>query len=325
MSARRLTALVGLALVAWIGCRRAAHVEPVQPAAEVAALEARRGELRERLARALRADQRLAAAPAADVLIGMPAAFSAALARELTSGFLAQVEIHLRDLRVRKQDEVKVKALVATVRAGSYVVDATVHEVRALLRPGEPKLSFKGNRIELALPVRLADGRGRATVDFTWDSQGMGKAVCEDFHVTQAVSAGVTPRTYEMRGAFVLEVEGGALVARPEFGDVTLRVNVEPTAETWQALERVIQERSWKCEKALGLVDVPKLLRGMLAKGFDVRLPRKLFRPVRLPAAFDQTLVLEGKSYALSARPVDLTLAPGLLWYGADLELRATR
>lgn len=313
---KRLTAL---GLLGLLGCVRAPA--PSAPPVDVAALEQRRDELRQQLARALAQDQRLAAAPRADVLIGVPDAFTAALARELTRGFLSQVEIRLRDLRIRKQDEVNVKALF-TLRAGSYDVDLRIHEVTALLRPGEPQLRFEGKRIGLRLPVQLTEGRGRATVDFAWDSQGVGKAVCEDFQVQQAVSAGVAPRTYELRGALALEVEGGALVARPEFPELALRVNVEPSAETWQAVERVIRERTWKCEKALGAVDVPKLLRGMLAKGFDVRLPRKLFRPVRLPAGFEQSLAIEGKTYALAAKPVDLTLGSGMLWYGAALDLR---
>jgi hypothetical protein len=312
-----------LALLLAPGCRSepAADVRP----ADLRALEARRDELRGQLARALAADARLQAAPRTDVLIGVPAAFTGALARELTRGFLSQVEIRLRGLRLHKQDHVDVKALVATLRAGSYDVDVQVHEVTALLRPGEPRVEFDGARVKLRLPVRLAEGRGRARVDFRWDSQGVGKVVCEDFDVSQEVSAGVTPRTYELSGAFTLEVEDGALVARPDFPERLLKVNVEPAAETWEAVERVVQERTWKCEKALGAVDVPKLLRGLLAKGFDVRLPRRLFKPVRLPAAFEQSLAIEGRTYDLLARPADLALGPGMLWYGAALELRPRR
>lgn len=304
-------------------CRR--DPSPAAQPVDLGALEARRDDLRAQLARALAADARLAAAPRTDVLIGVPAAFTGAVARELTRGFLSQVEIRLRGLRLHKQDHVDVKALVATLRAGSYDVDVQIHEVTALLRPGEPRLSFDGPRVALHLPVRLAEGRGRARVDFSWDSQGVGKVVCEDFDVSQELSAGVTPRTYELRGAFTLAVDDGALVARPDFPELLLKVNVEPSAATWETVERVVRERTWKCEKALHAVDVPKLLRGLLAKGFDVRLPRKLFQPVRLPAAFEQSLTIEGKTYDLAARPADLALGPGMLWYGAALELRPRR
>lgn len=305
-------------VVAW-RCGRSPA--PPAPEAELAALEARRDALRAQLEQARAADPRLAAAPASDVLVGMPQAFTTTLVRQLIRSLLAQVEIRLHDLHVHKQDDVQLKALLS-FSPGRYTVDVAVHEVRALLRPGEPQLEFKGERVELTLPVTLAEGQGRATIDFDWDSRGLGRVACDDFRVTQEVSGRVRPRTYTLAGAFALKVEDGFLVAQPDFPELALRIEVEPSRETWESVERLLDERSWRCEKALDAVDVPKLLRGLLARGFSVRVPRKLFRPVRLPAGFEQTLSFEGRTYELRAQPVDLRLDAGMLWYGAALDVQ---
>lgn len=315
-----LGVLTAAGLAAAFVARRAAR-RPAASGAELTALEARRDALRARLEQVLAAEPRLSAAPAGDVLVGMPQAFTTRLVGELTHALLSQVELRLRDLRAHKRDDVQVKSLLS-FSPGRYVLDVRVHEVRALLRPGAPRLRFNGARIEMSLPVTLAEGEGRATLDFDWDSRGVGSVVCEDFHVTQEVSGRVKPRTYTLEGAFTLKVEDGALVAQPVFRELRLHVEVEPSEATWQGVARALDERSWKCEKALGAVDVPKVLRGVLARGFDVSVPARLIRPVRLPAAFEQTLRLEGRTYELRAQPVDLSLHAGILWYGAGLAVQ---
>ncbi len=293
-----------------------------QEAEDLAALEHARDELRERLTRARAADPRLAQAPDADVLIGMPVGFTSALARQLTQGLLDQVQISLRGIRVQKEGVVKTKVLLSTIQPGHYALDLTLHEASAVLKPGAPRVDFQGKRLGVSVPVTVTQGQGRATAKFAWDSQGLGKVVCEDFNLTQPVAARVVPRTYDVKGAFVLSVEGGALVARPDFPDIVLRVGIEPTEETWKAIGEEIEKRSWICQAVLKKVDVPKLLRDWLAQGFEVPIPRSLFKPIRLPAAVQQSVTFEGKPYALGVRFFDLRLTPYILWYGANVDVR---
>ncbi len=293
-----------------------------QQTEDLATLERTRDELRVRLTRARAADPRLAQAPDADVLIGMPVAFTSALARQLTQGLLDQVQIALRDIRVQKEGVVRTKVLMTTIQPGHYALDLTLHEATAVLKPGPPRVDFQGKRLGVSVPVTVTQGQGRATAKFAWDSRGLGKVVCEDFNLTQPVAARVVPRTYDVKGAFLLSVEGGALVARPDFPDIVLRVGVEPTEETWKAVGEAIEKRSWMCQAVLKKVDVPKLLKDWLALGFAVPIPRSLFKPIRLPAAVQQSVTFEGKAYALGVRFFDLRLTPYILWYGANVDVR---
>lgn len=283
------------------------------------ALERERNALRERLARARQADPRLSGAPQADVLVGVPTDFTARLVEQVATGLIDQVEIALRNIRVHKDDEIEAKTKLGTLRPGAYQLDLVLHDVRAVLAPRAPRVAFQGTRLNLALDVVLARGQGRGTVDFAWDSRGLGRLACEDFRVTQAVSGRVRSLTYPLRGAFDLSVQDGVLVAEPRFPELEVHLNVEPSEETWKGVEQAIEARSWRCEKALGKVNVPRLLKAQLDKGFSVKLPRRLFKPIRLPAGLSQQVTLEGKAYALGLKPLALSLAGGMLWYGADV------
>src|SRR5262249_5548917 len=183
---RSLLLLLSFLSVGPSACRKP-ESQPT-PAADVATLEKTRDELRARLLALRNEAALLAQAPAADILVGLPVAFSTHLVRQVLDGFLSQIEIVLEDLDVRKEDEVHVKSFVATVTPGAYKLHLKLHEARALLEPGAPTLAFKGNRLAISLPVTLAEGRGRATLDLDWTSRGIGAAVCDDFHVTLPVT-----------------------------------------------------------------------------------------------------------------------------------------
>jgi hypothetical protein len=289
--------------------------------ADLASLESTRDELRARLAQTLAADPRVASAPDADVVIGMPVDFASGLVKNVTAGFLKRVEIALRDITIHAADEVEAKSrLFGTIKPGRFTLDMTLQEARAVLVPGTPRVDFKGERLKLDLPVTLTRGEGRAVINFFWDSRGLGSVVCEDFTLLEPVSGRVRPAVYAVRGGFRLAVEGGALVASPEFPDLVVHLIVEPSEETWQRVDKAIDARRWTCEKVLERVKVPKLLEALMAKGFDVRVPRSIFKPVRLPAAFQESVSFEGRTYRLGVRPLALRVTPEILWYGADVQ-----
>jgi len=286
-------------------------------------LERQRDALREKLA-ALRADDPwLREAPEGNVLIGMPVAFTSDLVREVTAGFLDQVEIALGGVSIHKEGEVTARRFLATFKPGRYVLDVELDDVRALVKPGAASIEFEDDRVRVSLPVTLAEGRGRATVRFQWDSQGVAGAVCEDFEATRKVAGRVAPRTYTVKGAFRLAVARGQIEATPEFPDLAVELKVEPSASSWKAIEQIVEERSLTCRTALKLVDVQALMKGLLEKGIDVKVPRTIFRPIRFPAGLQQSVSLEGREYALAVRPQGLRVAAGVLWYGADVSASA--
>jgi hypothetical protein len=319
-AARTTRAALLLALATGAGCRSA---PAPAPAADLAALERERDALRARLAELRAGDPRLAQAPGGGVLIGVPVAAATDLVRQLAAGFFDRIRLVLRDLHVHSEGEVTAKVFLAKVKPGRYDLDLRLTEATALLSAGPPEVRFQGRRVDVAVPVSLARGEGRGKVKIRWDSQGVSSAVCGDFEAEQAVAGQVRPRTYRVQGAFDLEVAGGDLVARPRFPDLVVHLQVDPSADTWKGVDALLAARDLKCRTALKVVDIPKILKGLLARGFAVRIPRTLLPAVRFPAGLVQSVVVEGRTYELALAPAGLVAVDGLLWYGASVQARA--
>jgi hypothetical protein len=236
----------------------------------------------------------------------------------ITTRLVHRVEVVLRDLDVHKAGELRTQGLVKT--PGRYRVDLRIHEVTSLLEPGTPKLDFRSGGVGIALPVRVVRGEGRATLRFAWESRGIAGLACGDFRAQIAVSGRVVPRTYPVSGTLALALVDGALVATPSFPDLEVNLRVEPSPETWKEVERVLSERSLQCRAALKLVDVPALLRRRLERGFDVKVPPKVFPPLRLPAALRREVTVSGRTHVVLTAPRELALTPKLVWLGADVK-----
>ena len=184
------------------------------------ALERQRHEvqrLAEQLERRLRERARLRDSAGEGVLIGVPAGVAERLAGEAVTGLASGIRLELRDLRFRKEDEVRARLLLGRRTVGRFVLSVHVHEVRAVLRPGKPRLRFANDRVGVTLPVAVEDGAGRARLRFQWDGRGMAGAVCGDVDVTHEITATVPLRTHTLQGALRLSVDGSVLVAQPEF------------------------------------------------------------------------------------------------------------
>jgi hypothetical protein len=239
------------------------------------------------------------------------------------SGFLDQIEIVLANLTVHKNGTVRAKTFLGTVKPGAYTVDVTLEKVRAVLQPGEPKIAFQGNRVQLEVPVTLAHGEGRAQIRFKWDASGISQAVCGDFDAAATVTGRVRPDTYRVKGNYELSVQKGQVVAVPRFPDVMLHLVVEPSNESWTSVDQIVNAQSVQCRTALKMIDVRQMLAGILAKGFEVRIPHAILKPIQVPAGLEQALQLEGKSYVFNVEPRGLSLDAGMLWYGADVKAGA--
>jgi len=290
------------------------------------ALERQRAEvqrLSERLERRLRERARLHDSAGDSILVGVPAGVAERLAGEAVSGLSSGIRLTLRDLRFRKADELRARLLVGRRSVGRFVLSVHVHEVRAVLRPGKPRLSFATDRVGVTLPVAVEGGTGRARLRFKWDGRGMAGAVCGDVDVTHEVTATVPRRSHTLRGALRVSVDGSALVGQPEFGDVELQVPIEPSAETWRFVDDLIARRSALCRAALGKADVKQKVRGLLARGVRVTLPRRLLeRPVRLPVEVERSLAMPGRAMRVELLPSDVIMTPARLWYGVRVMLR---
>jgi len=214
---------------------------------------------------------------------------------------------------------VKARTFLGIVKPGGYVVDVTFDEGRGRIKPGAASLKFEGNRIRFALPVAVAEGTARATIRFRFDTTGMAGAICDDLDLAQTVSGRVAPESHSLEGSFLLAVKDGRLEATPEFPDLGLRLKIEPSAEAWESIDKLVEERGFKCRTALKLVNIRNVLKDILDRGFDVKMPRKVIQPIRLPAGLQKSILLEGKTYDLVVMLQDLRVVADVLWYGADV------
>jgi hypothetical protein len=137
--------------------------------------------------------------------------------------------------------------------------------------------------------------------------------------VKRAFTGSVVPRDHRFAGAFQIAMDQGAIVLTPRFGEVAVRVEVKPSDEAWQTVDALIEEQKALCRTTLKKVDVKAKLAEIVANGFDVKLPAKLFRPVRLPLGVQQSLSLQGINVSLDVQPAGLRMAKQRIWYGVNV------
>jgi hypothetical protein len=222
---------------------------------------------------------------------------------------------------VHKEGDVRVKLLLGRKRVGHYVLDVRIHEVQGRLKPGPPELRFSEDRVAVTLPVKLAEGAGKADIRLQWDSKGLAaNMVCGDIDVTKAVTGGVIPQDYVLEGEFVINSVGEAIVLRPDFRDeLQVRIFVDPSEQAWQAVREVVEAQRAGCEKVLNKIDIEEILGNLVGRGFNVKIPQKVIKPVRIPAGIRRSLDLQGIRVALQVKSTGMKVDQDRIWYGADV------
>jgi hypothetical protein len=324
--------LIGLALLLAVAAgviaylrSRPSPLPPPPTEAELQALLERRDALQAKLTAAILAngEKSVAKAPRGGVMIGIPTSFTRSILEQVVTGLFNEMTLTLKNLKVHKEGQVRVKMLIKKRTVGKYVLDVQIHQVQGVLRPGKPEMAFGRNRISVGLPVKLAEGRGNADIRLQWDSKGLAaNTVCGDTDVTKAVTGGVIPQDYRLTGAFKITTSGSAITLSPDFPEpLQVRIFVDPSEQAWQAVEEVVKEQRAGCEKALEKIDIKDVLGSIVGRGFNVKIPQKIIKPIRLPAGLKQSLEIQGLKLALHIKPTGLLVSDDRLWYGADIAL----
>lgn len=328
-AARRAASVAALGAAALLVAGCAKKPDPrvtAEAEARIAELHAAHEALHDSLEALVAGDSLLlaAAADTGQVIVALREPLVENLVNEVTRRYLDRVEVHLTpDVEVEESGEIRVKVLVARVKAGDWHVHLTIHRIDGVLRAKPPEVTVTGtNRLGLALPVTLEDGRGEATLRFRWDAAGVAGAVCGDFETTQRITGRVLPAGYTIDGAFVLSANERTIVAEPEFPAEKFRLVVDLSPESWDEVRRTLasQDKIFKCGIALDPPDVIQKLRALGRKGFNVKLPRSIFRTVELPASVSEAVTVETRRVELSVRPNVLRVTPRTFWYSAAVE-----
>ena len=308
---------------------RPSPLPPPPTEAELQGLLERRDVLQKRLAEAITAhgEKSVAKAPRGGVMIGIPTSFTRSILEQVVTGLFSELTLTLKNLKVHKEGQVRVKMLVAKRTVGQYILDVQIHQVQGVLRPGKPDVAFARNRVSVSLPVRLAEGKGEADIRLQWDSKGLAaNAVCGDVDVKKTVTGGVVPQDYRLAGAFKIASSGSSITLSPDFPEeLKVKIFVDPSEQAWQAVEEVMKSQRAGCEKTLEKIDMKVILGNLVGKGFNVKIPQKIIKPVRLPAGLKQSLEIQGIEIALQVKPTGLLVADDRLWYGAEIALEAMK
>ena len=266
MRALRVTSLL-LAAVAVIGasvaCRgREDRKTPDQLRAELAALEKERDELRVKVGDLIASDPRLAGMPEQPVRIGVPTVLAREMITKTVTGFVDQVALELRNIKVKKSGKVK-----KVVNIGSYDLHVLINEISGKLKTGTPDVRFGGNEIALDLPVQVASGTGRATITFVWDGKNISGAVCGDMEVTEEVSGSVKPSDYPVEGTLHLKATAEQILASPKFPEVKINIKVAASEASWAEVQKILDSKEGACGFVVDKVNIQPEAAGKARSG----------------------------------------------------------
>ena len=304
------------ALSLWGGCGRKDRATPEQLRAQIAALEAERQVLRGRFNDLVANDPRIQGMPDTPVRVGVPTTLVRGLVQRVLAGVLDQVTLDLRNIKVRKSGTVK-----KVVTIGQYDLNVVIDHVTGKLKTGAPRVTFGGNKVSLALPVSVASGTGSATIDFKWDGRNVSGAVCGDMAVTRVVTGSVRPDRYPVSGALVLKATAEEILAEPRFPVLRVNLKIDPSAESWGAVQRILDEKDGVCGYVVHKVDILAVVRRLIEKGFSVRLPTEKLKPMAVPISVQPVMQVRGQPVVLAINVGQLAITEHVIWLGARVSV----
>jgi hypothetical protein len=297
-------------------CGRKDREAPDQLREEIQALEKERDELRSRMNELMVRDPRLKGMPNTPVRVGVPTTLARDLIQRIVAGFVDQVTLELKNLKVKKSGTVR-----RVVTIGRYDLYVVINRVTGKLKTGRPDVTFGGNKVSVALPVTVASGSGNATIDFKWDGKNVSGAVCGDMEITQEVSGSVRPDSYPVAGGLVLTATAKDILAEPRFPLIKINLKVNPSAESWGAVKKILDDKQGICGFAVDKVDVLGLVKKLIDKGFTVRLPTEKIKPMAVPVGIEPEMDVRGQRVELGIKLGELAITEQMIWLGAHVSV----
>jgi len=317
MSARAvLMALLLLAVALAPGCGRGDRTTPKQLQAQIETLQKERDTLRARLDALMQNDPMIQGMPQTPVRVGVPTSLARELITKVVSGFVDQVTLELKNLKVKKTGNVK-----KIVTIGQYDLQVRIHKVTGKLKTGKPEVVFGGNKVTLKLPVQVVSGSGRATINFKWDGKNVSGAVCGDMDIEQQVSGGVKPATYPVSGGLELTATAREIMAAPRFPAIKVNLKVEPSKESWGAVEKILADKEGICGYVVEKVNVLRIVEALIDKGFKVRLPTEKIKPMAIPVGIEPSMTVKGQQVELAIKLSELAITEKMIWLGANIAI----
>jgi len=260
--------------------------------------------------------------PNGDVLIGLPTPFVAGLVRASVAAWFDDVTVTLIGVRVVKKGEVRANlGILGRRRVGSWDLDLTLDEVVGSLKAGVPALTFGGDLIGVTLPVQVTGGSVRAAIGIEWKTRGLARSICSDKSVTRIVTGTVRPSDHVAKGRIVLGVRDGAILADPDFPELAMRLFADPSRASVALLDSILGAEYGACGYAVDKAQAGDRILAVVDRGFVVRIPQTLFRPIRFPIGIQSTLPVPDGALAFDVRATGLAVTRATVWLGADVRI----
>lgn len=291
-----------------------------KPEARVARLQYEVSQLRQRFATAAEREPQVRKGSSAQghlTAVVSPALFED-VGRRVAAHYLDRVDVQLDGIHVEKTGEIKKDTIFGKLDAGDWTASIVFPRVRGVLRAGQPRIRLPGgNQVLVEMPVHLERGTGTAEVHFEWDSRSVVNLVCSDFEVDEKVEGSVEPRAYPVSGRFTMAAGPDDLSALPSF-DHRFRIHPVLAPDSWATIRRRIEEQNTidRCGIGLHPDAVMAQLQALVDAGFVVKLPRKLFRAVRLPTRLTPTVRVQDRDVDVELTQSRLEAGPDGVWYG---------
>jgi hypothetical protein len=298
--------------------------------ARMATLKETYDRLHERLEKATAADPHYASAlgERGQVVLAIRSRLLEELAANVARRYLDRVTLDLADVEAHATGELRRKTLLGRVKLGEWRVEVQIGDLIGRLQAGSPRVRLRGpDLVELDLPVEVKETEGDATLHFSWDSAGLANAVCKDFEVTREIRARVPAQRHSLTGALRLANTGASLTATPLFPDRRVRLKLDLTSKSWSVVEAALQSQDTfgKCGLLMNPDKGMEKLKGLAARGITVHLPDSIFRTVRFPAGFRESVEVGSRTVAVSVTTRSLRVESATLWSSAavTVQLRA--
>src|ERR1700752_193333 len=98
--------------------------------------------------------------------------------------------------------------------------------------------------------------------------------------ITREVVGSVKPDHYSVSGSLTLSTDAERILASPHFPPLKIKRRVDPSPESWAAVQKVLDDQEGVCGFVVDNVDILGLVRDLVEKGFDVRLPTEKLKPM---------------------------------------------
>jgi hypothetical protein len=139
--------------------------------------------------------------------------------------------------------------------------------------------------------------------------------------VSQEVSGGVKPASYAVSGGLVLTATAREILASPRFPLIKIRLKVQPSAESWAAVQKILDEKQGLCGYVVEKVNVLKIVQGLIDRGFNVRLPTEKIKPMAVPVGIEPTMQVRGQPVELAIKVGELAITERMIWLGAEVKV----